>query len=184
MQIPKNSPKAVIRGYRFSLLYKGVFVYIRPLYSAWPKNRDLRNRGQWTKNFFCLFHTFRWFSTYLGYIPFENAKKSKIGSPYCIKSHSHEMFELYFFHKLTSLRPLVKTQKYFRIPLRIFWDIQPSTVTNCDSLLCNYDSVLHYVAYHTKSTHIREYLREFGTEFENILGTYSGSSEQLINNLR
>jgi hypothetical protein len=35
------------------------------------------------KIFFCVFQSFRWSSTYLCYIPFENAKKSKIGSPYC-----------------------------------------------------------------------------------------------------
>jgi hypothetical protein len=41
-----------------------------------PKYHDLCARGQWTKNiFFCVFHSFRWSSTYLCYIPFENAKK-------------------------------------------------------------------------------------------------------------
>jgi hypothetical protein len=38
---------------------------------------DLRASGQWTKKiFFCVFHSFRWSSTCLCYIPFENAKKS------------------------------------------------------------------------------------------------------------
>jgi hypothetical protein len=47
-----------------------------------PKYRDLGASGQWTKKiFFCIFHSFRWSRTYLCYIPFENAKKSKIGSP-------------------------------------------------------------------------------------------------------
>jgi hypothetical protein len=30
--------------------------------------------------FVCFFHTCGWFSTYLEYIPFENAKKAKNGS--------------------------------------------------------------------------------------------------------
>jgi hypothetical protein len=35
------------------------------------------------KYFFCCFsHSFEWFSTILDYIPFENAKKLKIGTPY------------------------------------------------------------------------------------------------------
>jgi hypothetical protein len=49
-----------------------------------PTNHDLRAGGQGPKIHFGLFHTFRWSRIYLCHIPFKNAKKSKIGSPYCV----------------------------------------------------------------------------------------------------
>jgi hypothetical protein len=47
-----------------------------------PKYHDLRARGQWTKEiFFCLFHSFKWSSTYLCYIPYEIQKSLKSAHP-------------------------------------------------------------------------------------------------------
>jgi hypothetical protein len=68
---------------RFSVLRYGPRAHIsRQFFDLYivhdPKYHDLRAGGQWTKNInFCVFHTFRWSSTYLCYIPFENAKKSR-----------------------------------------------------------------------------------------------------------
>jgi hypothetical protein len=83
-----------------------------------------------------------------------------------------------FFHNSTAPRPLVNILKYFRISFRIRGDFRPQTVEKIDSALSNiagsHDSALCSIA------HIREYLREFETEFENILGYYSGAKGQLI----
>jgi hypothetical protein len=45
-----------------------------------PKYHDLRAGGQWTKNIFFAFSILLDGLAHICYIPFENAKKSKIGS--------------------------------------------------------------------------------------------------------
>jgi hypothetical protein len=57
-----------------------------------------------------------------------------------LKRPSHEIFDLWFFHKSTAPRPLVNTLKYFRIPFRIRRDIRPQTVEKSTRL----DSILGY----------------------------------------
>jgi hypothetical protein len=53
-------------------------------------------------------------------------KASKIR--FQLKRPSHEIFDFWFFHKSTVLRPVVNTLKYFRIPFRIRRDIRLQTV--------------------------------------------------------
>jgi hypothetical protein len=59
--------------------------------------------------------------------------------PVLLKRQSQEIFDFWFFHKLTVPKPMSKTLKYFRILFRIRGDISEYVLCY---IACSHDSPL------------------------------------------